>query len=154
MQNKANFRKSQMNVSSVITMNYEQLTMNYANKNKPNSNPIQSQSKPIKANQTQYKPNSRKAKMKLNFYSTKDYENKPRFPTPLKQTQSNPIFTLPILTTLVRRPVRRLVRRSFSEVGSFSEDGSLGEGGCAFDSKTCAFGAKNLEKLTSGQLTK
>ena len=32
------------------------------------------------------------------------------------------IFTLPILTTLVRRPVRR----------SFSEVGSLGEGGCTF----------------------
>ena len=37
---------------------------------------------------------------------------------------------------LVRRPVRRLVRRSFSEVGSFSEDGSLGEGG--FKRGTCA----------------
>jgi len=36
MQNKANFRKSQMNLSSAITTNYEQLTMNYANKNKPN----------------------------------------------------------------------------------------------------------------------
>ncbi len=39
MQNKANFRKSQMNISSAITMNYEQLTTNYANKNKPNSKP-------------------------------------------------------------------------------------------------------------------
>ena len=113
--------------------------------------PIQSQSNPIlsaialaKAEQTQNKPNSRKAKMNLSLYITKDYENKPRLPAPPKQTQSNPIFTLPILTTLVRRPVRR----------SFSEVGSLGEGGCAFDSKTCAFGAKNLEKLTSGQLTK
>jgi len=70
------------------------------------SNPIQSQSKPIqsqyKANtkpiQSQYKPNSRKAKMKLNFYSTKDYENelcwklqknKPN------QTQTNPICSGP-----------------------------------------------------------
>jgi len=40
MQNKANFRKAKMNVSSSITMNYEQKTMNYANKNKPNTNPI------------------------------------------------------------------------------------------------------------------
>ena len=40
MQNKANLRKAQMNASSAITMNYEQLTMNYANKNKPNSKPI------------------------------------------------------------------------------------------------------------------
>ncbi len=36
------------------------------------------------------KPNFRKAKMKLNFYSTKGYENKPPLPTPPKQTQSNP----------------------------------------------------------------
>ena len=46
MQNKANFQKSQMNVSTVITMNYEQRTMNYEIKNKPNTNPIQTQNKP------------------------------------------------------------------------------------------------------------
>jgi hypothetical protein len=40
MQNKPNLRKAQMNVTSFITKNYEQLTMNYANKNKPNSKPI------------------------------------------------------------------------------------------------------------------
>ncbi|MBA7669086.1 hypothetical protein ES703_77214 [subsurface metagenome] len=40
MQNKANLPDTQMNITSVITMNYEQLTMNYANKNKPNSKPI------------------------------------------------------------------------------------------------------------------
>jgi len=40
---------------------------------------------------TQNKPNSRNAKMKLNFYSTKDYENQGRLRTPGKQTQSNPI---------------------------------------------------------------
>ncbi len=39
----------------------------------------------------QNKPNFRKAKMKLNFYSTKDYENQPRLRAPGKQTQSNPI---------------------------------------------------------------
>jgi len=55
----------------------------------------QSQYKP---NQTQYKPNTKpipeKPKMKLNSYSTKDYENKPPS-SPKKtnpiQTQSNPI---------------------------------------------------------------
>jgi len=36
MQNKPNFLGAQMNVSSVLTMNYEQITMNNANKNKPN----------------------------------------------------------------------------------------------------------------------
>jgi hypothetical protein len=62
MQNKANFRKSQMNVSSSITMNYEQKTMNYANKNKANTKPIKANTKPIKAKtnpkQTQNKANT------------------------------------------------------------------------------------------------
>jgi len=39
----------------------------------------------------QNKANFRKAKMKLNFYSTKDYENEPRLRAPGKQTQSKPI---------------------------------------------------------------
>jgi len=37
---KANFQNGKMNVSAVITMNYEQKTMNDANKNKPKTNPI------------------------------------------------------------------------------------------------------------------
>jgi hypothetical protein len=36
MQNKPNFPDAQMNLSSVKTMNYEQITMNNANENKPN----------------------------------------------------------------------------------------------------------------------
>jgi len=55
--------------------------------------------------------------MNISSLLTKDYENKPHLRTPPKQTQSNPIFTLPILTT------------------------------CAFGAKTCAFDAKNSEKL-------
>jgi len=55
--NKANFRKSQMNVNTFITTNYEQRTMNYEIKNKANSKPIQTQ---YKANtnpiQSQFKP--------------------------------------------------------------------------------------------------
>jgi len=43
--------KPKMNLSAVITKNYEQLTMNNELKNKPNSNPIQSQFKP---KQSQY----------------------------------------------------------------------------------------------------
>ncbi len=53
MQNKPNFRKAEMNINPVKTMNYEQLTMNYANKNKPNSKPIKPKTNPI---QTQFKP--------------------------------------------------------------------------------------------------
>jgi len=40
--------------------------------------------------QTQTNPISEKPKMSLNFYSTKDYDNKTRFPAPGKQTQFKP----------------------------------------------------------------
>jgi hypothetical protein len=40
MQNKPNFPDAQMNVSAVITMNYEQLTMNNEPKKQTQSNPI------------------------------------------------------------------------------------------------------------------
>jgi hypothetical protein len=57
MQNKANFRKSQMNVSDFITRDYDKMDTWSSGKNKANSNPIQTQfkanTKPI---QTQYKP--------------------------------------------------------------------------------------------------
>jgi len=92
MQNKANLLDAQMNVSYVKTMNYEQITMNNANKNKPKTNPTCSElacgacpacpepvegslPKGARSNRRTY---FRKAKMKLNFYSTKDYENEPR----------------------------------------------------------------------------
>jgi hypothetical protein len=45
--NKPNFPDDQMNVSTVITKDYEQLTMNNEPKNKANSNPIKPNSKPI-----------------------------------------------------------------------------------------------------------
>ena len=68
MQNKANFRKSQMNVNTAITKDYENIANWTLGENKPNS-------KPIKANQTQNKP-----------------KTKP------KQTQTNPISKgIPIL---------------------------------------------------------
>jgi len=68
MQNKPNFRKSQMNVNNVLTKDYEKRTLGERGKNKPNSNPIHAKTQPIKANtkpikankmpkQTQFKPN-------------------------------------------------------------------------------------------------
>jgi len=63
MQNKPNLLNAQMNLSSVITMNYEQLTMNYANKNKPNTKPIQTQ---YKANQTQFPKGRNERKLSNN----------------------------------------------------------------------------------------
>ncbi len=74
MQNKPNFRKSQMNVKLYNTTYYERKRNWILGENKPNSNPI--------------KPNFRKAKMNVNLTLTKDYRknddfvvriNKPNF---------------------------------------------------------------------------
>ncbi len=65
MQNKPNFQKSQMNASSVLTTDYENIANWTLGQNKPNSNPI--------------KPNLRKAKMNVNSLITKDYRKKDDF---------------------------------------------------------------------------
>jgi hypothetical protein len=46
MQNKPNFRKSQMNLTDLLTREYEKKDTWWSGKNKANSNPIQSQFKP------------------------------------------------------------------------------------------------------------
>jgi len=79
-QNKANFPKSQMNVSRVSTRDYDKKTLGQRGKNKPKTNPIQSQSNPI----------SEKAKMNVTSIIAKGYENKPRFRAKAKQTQYKP----------------------------------------------------------------
>jgi hypothetical protein len=61
MQNKANFRKSQMNVNKVLTKDYEKKTLGQRGKK-------QSQTKPNKAK-------FKKAKMNVTSIITKDYEN-------------------------------------------------------------------------------
>ncbi len=63
--NKANFRKSQMNVTSFITKHYENKRDWTLGENKPNSKPI--------------KPNFKRAKMNVNLTLTKDYRKKDDF---------------------------------------------------------------------------
>ena len=65
MQNKPNFQKSQMNVNTYKTTDYENKRNWTLGENKPNSNPI--------------KPNLRKAKMNVNLTLTKDYRKKDDF---------------------------------------------------------------------------
>ncbi len=65
MQNKPNFRKSQMNLNSLITMDYENKSDWTIGQSKPNSNPI--------------KPNLKRAKMNANDFITKDYIKKDDF---------------------------------------------------------------------------
>ncbi len=82
MQNEPNFRKSQMNVNKVLTMNYDIKDTWWSGKTKP----IQSQFKPIKANkmpkQSQFKPKQTQS--------------------PLRQGPANPQKIIPI-TALSRR---------------------------------------------------
>ncbi len=65
MQNKPNFRKSQMNANLYNTTDYENKWQRRVRKNKPNSNPI--------------KPNLKRAKMNANDFITKDYRKKGDF---------------------------------------------------------------------------
>jgi len=62
MQNKANLLNAQMNVSSVITMDYENIANWKLGENKPNSKPI--------------KANPRKGIIDAKCVFTKDYEEK------------------------------------------------------------------------------
>ncbi len=73
MQNKPNFRKSQMNVNKVLTKDYENKTLGERGKK-------QSQTKPIKAN-------FKKAEMNVTVFYTKAYENISPIMAPKKQSQ-------------------------------------------------------------------
>jgi len=88
MQNKPNLLDAQMNVTSLITVDYENIANWKLGENKPNSKPIQSQSKPI---QTQNKPNSRKAKMNISSALTKNYNNEQRTMNNERLCKTNPI---------------------------------------------------------------
>jgi len=62
MQNKANFKKSQVNVTPIIIMDYEEKSYWTFGENKPNSNPN--------------KANFRKAKMNVNLTYNKGLQKK------------------------------------------------------------------------------
>ncbi|MFH1881150.1 MAG: hypothetical protein ABIL62_00380, partial [Planctomycetota bacterium] len=65
MQNKPNLLDAQMNVSSIVTKEYENKHNWTLSENKPNSNPI--------------KPNLKRAKMNVNSLITKNYRKKDDF---------------------------------------------------------------------------
>jgi len=70
-----------MNISSFITMDYENKRNWTLSENKPNSNPI--------------KPNSKKAKMNVNLTLTKDYRKNDDFLVRKNKPNSNPISESP-----------------------------------------------------------
>ena len=59
MQNKPNFQDVQMNVTSILTKDYERNDIFAVPENKANSNPIKANSNPIKPN---FKPNQTQSK--------------------------------------------------------------------------------------------
>ena len=107
MQNKPNLPNTQMNITSVNTMNYEQRTTNYFMQNKANLPDTQilvnyvltmdyvnirlRRHRQNKAKQSQFKPNFRKAKMNVSSVKTKDYEKNGIFAVPQNKPNSNPI---------------------------------------------------------------
>jgi hypothetical protein len=77
LQNEPKFRKSQVNVNTVITMNYEQMDTWSIRKNEPKTNPNE--------------PKSKKAKMNVTSIITKDYENKSNWAICENEPKTNPI---------------------------------------------------------------
>jgi len=87
MQNKPNFRKSQMNVTPYNTTHYENKSNWTLGQNKPNSNPI--------------KPNLQKAKMNVKLALTKGYRKKDDFEVRKNKPNSNPISVKPKMSASV-----------------------------------------------------
>ena len=77
MQNKANFRRGQMNVKSFQTTDYDDFCRFELGKNKANSKPI--------------KANLKRAKMNVNSLTTKDYRKNDDFAVQKNKPNSNPI---------------------------------------------------------------
>ncbi len=103
MQNKPNFRKSQMNVNLYNTTDYKNICNWTLGENKPNSNPIKPNLLKDKTNATLFatkdyrkkddftirinKPNSRKTQNERKRFLQKDYENETAF----RPKKTNPI---------------------------------------------------------------
>ena len=76
MQNKANLLDDQMNLTSLITVDYENKSNWKLGENKPNTNPI--------------KPNLQNAQMNVNKVLTKDYKNKSNCSLAENKPNTNP----------------------------------------------------------------
>jgi len=79
MQNKPNFQDAQMNVTTLLIMDYENKCNWTLGENKPNSKPI--------------KPNLPNAQMSVKSILTKDYERNDIFAVPENKAKTNPIQT-------------------------------------------------------------
>ncbi len=100
IQNKANFRKSRMNVNLYNTTNYENKSDWTLGENEPKTNPI--------------KPNLKRAQMNVNSLITKDYRKNDAFAVQKNKPNSNPISSkakMNVSSVLTRKyenvPLRR-----------------------------------------------
>jgi hypothetical protein len=85
MQNKPNFKKSQINATDLLTRYYDKMDTWSSGKNKPNSKPIQTQFKPnTKPKQSQFKPKQ------TQFYNPVYFQS-PIFPQRLLNNRINRI---------------------------------------------------------------
>ncbi len=92
MQNKAKFRKSQMNISNLITKYYDKKDTWWDGKKQSQTNPN--------------KPKFKKAKMNVTSIITKGYENKPPILAPKKQSQISK-RQKPMQTSLPQRIMKK-----------------------------------------------
>ncbi len=99
MQNKANFRKSQMNVNKVLTKDYEKRTLGNRGKKQSQTNPNKAKSCPPSVWRV-------KAKMNVTSIITKGYKNKPQIRAPKKQTQISK-RQKPMQTSLPQRIMKK-----------------------------------------------
>jgi len=100
MQNKPNFRKSQMNVNIFSTKAYENKSNWTLGQNKPNSNPI--------------KPNLRKAQMNVNSLITKDYRKNDDFAVRKNKAKTNPI------SEMAKMNVNSLITKDYRKNDTFA----------------------------------
>jgi len=93
MQNKPNFKKSQVHVTISIAKTYAKMGTWSQGENEPKRTQFQPH-RPRTAQATtfmQNKPNSQNAGLNLTSYEQSNYQQKPPLPMPPKQTQSNPL---------------------------------------------------------------
>ncbi len=84
MQNEPKSRKVKLNVTKVLTTDYEQMDTWSIRKNEPK----RTQNEPKR---TQNEPKLQKAKMNVTLYITKEYENKSNWAICENEPKTNPI---------------------------------------------------------------
>jgi len=105
MQNKPNFRKSQMNVSNYITKVYEKMDTWWSGKNEPKTNPKRTRSKPISVSIAPFI-----------VYNYGTVQERPIHKFVAHESRIERRDTKPVLSAAEGYEIREYDRRSFSKV--------------------------------------